>query len=192
MGLISMMGDSLGCSATGERLVSAARDGDFQETKALLEYNPRLAKYSTFGVRNSPLHYSAARGHHEIVSLLIESGVDMNLRNYRGQTALMQACLRGHWKVVQTLILFKANINKKDYLSGGTAIHFAAQNGHSRCVRLLVADYVPSISEFWNFKGTKDKDLSTPHFFDEVYVAFLLHNFVFLFCRCLFISFFFI
>lgn len=66
MGLISMMGDSLGCSATGERLVSAARDGDFQETKALLEYNPRLAKYSTFGVRNSPLHYSAARGHHEV------------------------------------------------------------------------------------------------------------------------------
>ncbi|KAF3325823.1 E3 ubiquitin-protein ligase [Carex littledalei] len=168
MGLISMMGDSLGCSATGERLVSAARDGDFQETKALLEYNPRLAKYSTFGVRNSPLHYSAARGHHEIVSLLIESGVDMNLRNYRGQTALMQACLHGHWKVVQALILFKANINKKDYLSGGTAIHFAAQNGHSRCVRLLVADYVPSISEFWNFKGTKNKDSSTSHFFDEV------------------------
>ncbi|KAJ4763362.1 E3 ubiquitin-protein ligase XBAT32 [Rhynchospora pubera] len=168
MGLISIMGDSLGCSATGERLVSAARDGDFQEAKALLEYNPRLAKYSTFGVRNSPLHYSAARGHHEIVALLIESGVDMNLRNYRGQTALMQACLHGHWKVVQTLILFKANINKKDYLSGGTAIHFAAQNGHSRCVRLLVADHVPSISEFWNIKSKKGKDVSASHSFDEV------------------------
>lgn len=61
-------------------------------------------------------------------------------------------------------------------MSGGTAIHFAAQNGHSRCVRLLVADYVPSLSEFWNFKGTKDKDLSTSHFFDEVYVAFLLYK----------------
>lgn len=61
-------------------------------------------------------------------------------------------------------------------MSGGTAIHFGAQNGHSRCVRLLVADYVPSISEFWNFKGTKDKDSSTSHFFDEVYVAFLLYK----------------
>lgn len=77
------MGNSFGCSASGERLVSAARDGDVQEAKALLEYNPRLARYSTFGVRNSPLHYSAAQGHHEIVSLLIESGVDINLRNYR-------------------------------------------------------------------------------------------------------------
>jgi E3 ubiquitin-protein ligase XBAT32/33 len=85
MRFLSLVGNSFGCSASGERLVSAARDGDLQEAKALLDYNPRLARYSTFGVRNSPLHYSAAQGHHEIVSLLVESGVDINLRNYRGQ-----------------------------------------------------------------------------------------------------------
>lgn len=66
MRFLSLVGNSFGCSASGERLVSAARDGDFQEAKALLEYNPRLARYSTFGVRNSPLHYSAAQGHHEV------------------------------------------------------------------------------------------------------------------------------
>nr|DAD41965.1 TPA_asm: hypothetical protein HUJ06_016288 [Nelumbo nucifera] len=144
MRFLSVMGNSFGCSASGERLVSAARDGDFQEAKALLEYNPRLARYSTFGVRNSPLHYSAAQGHHEIVTLLLESGVDINLRNYRGQTALMQACQHGHWEVVQTLMLFRANIHKTDYLNGGTALHFAALNGHSRCIRLLLVDYIPS------------------------------------------------
>ena len=123
MKLVSAVVNSFGCSASGERLVSAARDGDFQEAQALLEYNPRLARYSTFGVRNSPLHYSAAHGHHEvltlqmlannvieagltsfkireshwllslclsftclqIVELLLQSGVDINLRNYRGQ-----------------------------------------------------------------------------------------------------------
>lgn len=26
------------------------------------------------------------------------------------QTALMQACQHGHWEVVQTLILYKANV----------------------------------------------------------------------------------
>ncbi|KAL6547236.1 hypothetical protein OROMI_022957 [Orobanche minor] len=98
MEFLSLVGNSFGCSASGERLVSAARDGDVQEAKALLEYNPRLARYSTFGVRNSPLHYSAAQGHHEIVSLLLESGVDINIRNYGGQTALMQACQYGHWE----------------------------------------------------------------------------------------------
>lgn len=66
MKFLSIVGNSFGCSASGERLVSAARDGDLQEARALLEYNPRLVRYSTFGVRNSPLHYSAAQGHHEV------------------------------------------------------------------------------------------------------------------------------
>lgn len=33
---------------------------------------------------------------------------------------------------------------KADYLSGRTALHFAAINGHARCIRLVVADFVPS------------------------------------------------
>lgn len=156
MKFLSLVGNSFGCSASGERLVSAARDGDVQEAKALLEYNPRLARYSTFGVRNSPLHYSAAHGHHEIVYLLLESGVDINLRNYRGQTALMQACQHGHWEVVQTLVIFNANIHKADYLNGGTALHLAALNGHTRCIRLILADYIPSVPNFWNALQTGD------------------------------------
>lgn len=67
------MGNSFGCSASGERLVSAARDGDLQEAQALLDCNPRLAKYSTFGVRNSPLHFSAMQGHNEVGIFLLLS-----------------------------------------------------------------------------------------------------------------------
>ncbi|XP_042482895.1 probable E3 ubiquitin-protein ligase XBOS32 [Macadamia integrifolia] len=167
MRFLSIMGNSFGCSASGERLVSAARDGDLQEAKALLEYNPRLARYSTFGVRNSPLHYSAAQGHHEIVSLLLESGVDINLRNYRGQTALMQACQHGHWEVVQNLIIFKANIRRADYLNGGTALHFAALNGHSRCIRLLLVDYIPSIPDVWNILRKRSTKHESTEEFDE-------------------------
>ncbi|KAL6842232.1 hypothetical protein ACP4OV_027880 [Aristida adscensionis] len=194
MGLLGMMGDSFGCSATGERLVSAARDGDIQEARALLELNPRLARYSTFGIRNSPLHYSAAKGHHEIVSLLIESGVNINLRNCRGQcemlrtkicgkkscltesTALMQACLYGHWKVVQILVLFKANIHRRDCFSGATAIHFAALKGHTRCIRLLVADYVPSLAEFWNIMRGKSTDQTKKDAFDAVGLRRLING----------------
>ncbi|XP_021892096.1 E3 ubiquitin-protein ligase XBAT33 [Carica papaya] len=138
------MGNSFGCSASGERLVSAARDGDFVEAKMLLDCNPCLAKYSTFGGLNSPLHFAAAKGHNEIVGLLLENGADVNSRNYCGQTALMQACRYGHWEVVQTLLLFRCNVTRADYLSGRTALHFAALNGHARCIRLVVADFVPS------------------------------------------------
>ncbi|KAG2692192.1 hypothetical protein I3843_08G040900 [Carya illinoinensis] len=168
MGFLSIVGNSFGCSASGERLVSAARDGDLQEAKALLDYNPRLARYSTFGVRNSPLHYSASQGHHEIVCLLLESGVDINLRNYRGQTALMQACQHGHWEVVQILVVFGANIHRADYLNGGTALHLAALNGHSRCIRLLLADYIPSIPSIWNvLRKRSDSEESILEFDDS-------------------------
>ncbi|MCH99957.1 E3 ubiquitin-protein ligase XBAT32-like, partial [Trifolium medium] len=40
-------------------------------------------------------------------------------------------------------------IHKADYLNGGTALHLAALNGHTRCIRLLLADYIPSIPNFW-------------------------------------------
>lgn len=166
MRFLNLVGNSFGCSASGERLVSAARDGDLQEAKALLDYNPRLARYSTFGVRNSPLHYSAAQGHHEIVTLLLESGVDINLRNYRGQTALMQACQYGHWEVVQILILFRANIQRADGINGGTALHFAALNGHSRCIRLLLADHIPSNPHFWNLLNENSKKEASSSEFD--------------------------
>jgi len=33
---------------------------------------------------------------------------------------------------------------KAYYLSGRTALHFAAVSGHVRCIRLVVADLVPS------------------------------------------------
>lgn len=138
------MGNSFGCSASGERLVSAARDGDLVEAKMLLDCNPCLAKYSTFGGLNSPLHFAASKGHNEIVALLLENGAEVNSRNYCGQTAVMQACRYGHWEVVQTLQLFRCNVTRADYLSGRTALHFASINGHVRCIRLLVADFVPS------------------------------------------------
>ena len=113
----------------------------------------------------------------------------------------MQACQHGHWEVVQTLIIFNANvwsllttifvvyfdsnqinswvvkhcllnwialqIHKADYLNGGTALHLAALNGHTRCIRLILADYIPSVPNFWNALQTGDhKSISE---FDQRY-----------------------
>lgn len=41
-------------------------------------------------------------------------------------------------------------VNRADYLNGRTALHFAAVSGHARCIRLIVADYVPNIPHLWN------------------------------------------
>eukprot|EP00249_Psilotum_nudum_P023471 c28887_g1_i2 orf=264-1265(-) len=163
------MGNTFGCSASGERLVSAAQDGDLQEAKALVECNPLLAKYSTFGALNSPLYFAAAKGHNEIANLLLEHGADANSRNYCGQTALMQACRYGHWKVVQTLLLYQADVKKADYLSCQTALHFAAFNGHVRCIRLLVSDYVPSAPYCWTTQTKLDKSGGLPASKSQLY-----------------------
>ncbi|XP_062201088.1 probable E3 ubiquitin-protein ligase XBOS32 [Phragmites australis] len=82
MGFLSLVGNSFGCSASSGQPMLADRDGDLLEACALLEYNLRLARYSTFGGHNSLLHYAATQGHHGIVSLSLESGVKINLRNY--------------------------------------------------------------------------------------------------------------
>ncbi|KAG0460816.1 hypothetical protein HPP92_021113 [Vanilla planifolia] len=138
------MGNSLGCSASGERLVSAARDGDLLEARMLLEFNPCLAKYSTFGGLNSPLHFAAAKGHNDIVTLLLENGADVNCRNYCGQTALMQACRHGHWEVVQTLLLYRCNVTKGRLSERQNGTAFCSSGRHVRCIRRIGCRLCPS------------------------------------------------
>lgn len=37
-------------------------------------------------------------------------------------------------------------VTRADYLSGRTSLHFATHDGFVRCIRLLVADFVPSVA----------------------------------------------
>ena len=64
------MGNALGCAGLGERLAAAARDGDAAEVRRLLEANPGHARCAAFGSLNSPLHLAAAKGHHEVRSVV--------------------------------------------------------------------------------------------------------------------------
>lgn len=55
---------------------------------------------------------------------------------------MIQDVLSDHiWMVLYNPLL---QVTRADYLSGRTALHFAAVNGHVRCMRLVVADFVPS------------------------------------------------
>ena len=38
----------------------------------------------------------------------------------------------------------------EDYFNGRTAVYCATVNDHSQCVRLLFADAVPIVPDFWN------------------------------------------
>ncbi|KAG7552196.1 Ankyrin repeat-containing domain superfamily [Arabidopsis thaliana x Arabidopsis arenosa] len=67
----------------------------------------------------------------------------------------MQACQYGHWEVVLFLILFGANIHRSDYLNGSTALQLAALNGHPRCIRILLSEYIPSVPNCWSLLKNK-------------------------------------
>lgn len=55
-------------------------------------------------------------------------------------------------------------------MNGGSALHFAALHGHARCLRLVLADYVPSMPNFWNSMKDSLSEEGPSADLDEEYV----------------------
>jgi len=53
---------------------------------------------------NTPLHWSAYKGHVDIIETLIYKGADYNLKNKHGETALLIASKYGKTEVVKYLL----------------------------------------------------------------------------------------
>ena len=49
-------------------------------------------------------------GHYDLVEYFLELGVDFNLHNDNGCTAIMMACVRGHIPIMKKLIIAGADI----------------------------------------------------------------------------------
>jgi ankyrin repeat protein len=62
-----------------------------------------------FGV--TPLHIAAERGELHIISLLLDSGAEIDARGEEGHTPLHEAVLRGHTEAVKLLMTRGANTN---------------------------------------------------------------------------------
>jgi len=62
-------------------------------------------------------------------------------------------------------------VHRTDYLNGGTAVYFAALHGHARCLRLVLADYVPSIPNFFTQTNHRSSEEDSTTDFDHEYVT---------------------
>ena len=152
------------CGSTWNRwslspLGLAAYSGHKDMVELLLDRGADINKESIFGT--TPLHFAAERGNIEaarllislgakpqltkaaanrqekIISGLLQAGVDPDITDSDGQTALMRASILGHLNIVQILLQRGANPNKED-LRGNTPLHLTALWGCKNVANQLI------------------------------------------------------
>jgi ankyrin repeat protein len=125
-------------------ICTAASIGDLDRVKHLLDEEPSLANrvsdYVTYYVGSgSPLKNAAARGHVEIVKLLLQRGADPNLREEGiapNGHALYSAVYNRHHEVAELLLRNGANPNQP-VESSADALSVAIRNADEKLVELL-------------------------------------------------------
>jgi len=71
-------------------------------------------------------------------NLLIEKGVNINMKNSYGRTALMEMAMHGNLEGAKFLIERQTDIHVKDD-RGRTALRLAAMSGHQEITALLLS-----------------------------------------------------
>ena len=118
-------------------IFKAIEAGDVQQVRKLLEQSGGADKDKQdefFGY--TPLHCAAAKGHKEIVEILLRAGADKDKQDMSGSTPLHGSAFYGHKEVVEILLRAGADKDKQDKY-GRTPLHWAAESGHKEIVELL-------------------------------------------------------
>lgn len=112
----------------------AAKDGNLEKVKALLQTNPRLVSSKDEDGR-TPLHWAAAGGHKDVVVFLLSNEADIRAKDNSGETPYDLSTTHG-----DVAELLRQNGGRKKTSSHDTAIFDAATNGDLSKVKELVED----------------------------------------------------
>ncbi len=108
-------------------LFNAAENGQRDMVESMLSKKGAKvdAKEPTFGM--TALHIASARGHKEVVELLISMGSNLEAREETGRTPMHSASFRGQLPVVEVLLAKGAQVNAQTN-DGKTALDWAVLN----------------------------------------------------------------
>jgi hypothetical protein len=121
----------------GGEAAAAARDGNAALLQSIAAGGGMVDGVDESG--NTPLIWAADGGHTECVALLLESGVDANVRGYLGATAVSRACRHGHIDVLTILLALVGIDPDRANTKMQAPLHFAAFNRHRSAVQLMLA-----------------------------------------------------
>ena len=117
-----------GAEIADDTLLLAGKFGSERCTKLFLEAGGDVSKI---------LYSAASNDRQNIVSLLIASGADVNIRNRYGGTALFDAVRNNSVQCTDLLLKSGADVNIQDKY-GNTALLFAVSEGRELCTDLLL------------------------------------------------------
>ena len=124
-------------------LIIAARDGNLDFVKALLRYEANTEARGTIKddgeVKEdcTALWVAAAKGHFDVVRLLIEQNADVDGRTSGNSTPLRAAAFDGHLDIVRYLVENRADVNARNNFNS-TPLMVTCYKGHPNVATYLV------------------------------------------------------
>ena len=124
-------------------LIIAARDGKLDFVKVLLRYEANIEARGTIKIDGeviegcTALWIAAAKGHFDVVRLLIEQNAEVDGRTSSNSTPLRAAALHGHLDIVRCLVENGADVNARTSFNN-TPLMLACNKGHLDVASYLV------------------------------------------------------
>ena len=115
---------------------SAAKKGDIEAVKQLLEKDPNLLDAGN-KLEQTPLLMASYGGHRELVEYLLEKGAKIDQPDAFGATPLHMAVLGGKPEIVNLLIERGADVNIKSK-NGKIPLQMAFENDDKDCVAVFI------------------------------------------------------
>uniref|UniRef100_T1JDD6 furin n=1 Tax=Strigamia maritima TaxID=126957 RepID=T1JDD6_STRMM len=135
-------------------LHEATIKNDLETVKKMLQCG-KVNVNSTNNMDRAPIHWAAAHGHVEIVSLLIAAKCNIEAADKYGMRPLLLSAWYGHKEVVHVLINAGADVAATNR-QGFNLLHCAARNDHVEVVHFIL-DSLENVSP-----NPQDKNQRTP------------------------------